>query len=374
MLKNKLRILKSKLKGNISNVKGWKSKRKILVIESDDWGSIRMPSKEAYMNFVRQGFGVENSLYNRFDSLASTEDLQLMFETLTAFKDINNNSLKITANTVVANPDFDKIRSNDFQKYIYEPFTKTLKKYPKHSKVFELWKQGINDDIFIPQFHAREHLNVNLWMEALQSGDKTIRYTFDQKTTYSGKSDYSFMDAFDFEKESELESLKMILADGLQLFENIFGFKSKSFIAPCYIWHPELEKVLKDNGVAYIQGMREQLVPTEKHFEYDKISHKLGDKNNIDQIYLRRNVTFEPSSMEGMDWVNYAFAQIETAFSWGKPAIITSHRVNYIGYLDEKNRDRSLKLLRELITKVQKKWPEVEFMSSDELGDIIKET
>jgi hypothetical protein len=27
------------------NSRGWKTKRKIVVIESDDWGSIRMPSK-----------------------------------------------------------------------------------------------------------------------------------------------------------------------------------------------------------------------------------------------------------------------------------------------------------------------------------------
>ncbi|NTW32234.1 MAG: hypothetical protein HGB12_06370 [Bacteroidetes bacterium] len=31
-----------------SNIPGWRTDRKILVIESDDWGSIRMPSKETY--------------------------------------------------------------------------------------------------------------------------------------------------------------------------------------------------------------------------------------------------------------------------------------------------------------------------------------
>ena len=89
-------------------------------------------------------------------------------------------------------------------------------------------------------------------------------------------------------------------------------------------------------------------------------------------ILMVSNATFEPSSIEGMDWVNYCFNQIETAFAWNKPAIITSHRVNYIGFLDKNNRDRSLELLTTLIQKVQKKWPEVEFLSSDQLGDMIK--
>ena len=373
-MKNKLRILKSKIRGNIFNSRGWKTNRKLLVIESDDWGSIRMPSKKVYHEFIKKGLGVENSLYNKFDSLASEEDLKALFDTLNSFQDIKGNPLVITANTVVANPDFNKIKKNNFEKYEYEPFTETLKKYPEHTNAFSLWQKGMDAKIFVPQFHAREHLNMALWMHALQSKDDILSFTFDHNTNYSGKSDYSFMEAFDFERKEELESLKLILFDGLDLFEKIFGFRSKSFIAPCYIWHPELEATLKEGGVEYIQGMREQLIPTEGHFKYIKLKHNLGDSNNLGQIYLTRNASFEPSSIEGMDWVNYCFNQIETAFAWNKPAIITSHRVNYIGYLDKNNRERSLKLLTALIEKVQKKWPVVEFLSSDQLGDSIKES
>ena len=373
-MKNKLRIFKSKIKGNILNAKGWKTDRKLLVIESDDWGSIRMPSKKVYTAFKKKGFGVEYSLYNRLDSLASEEDLTALFNLLQSFQDSKGKPLVITANAVVANPDFKKIKMRNFQEYAYEPFTETLKKYPSHANAFDLWKAGMEKKIFIPQFHAREHLNIALWMQALKANDKKVRFTFDHNTTYSGKSDYSFMDAFDFERIEELESLKLIVKEGLDLFEKLFGFRSRSFIAPCYIWHPELEATLKKCGVEYIQGTREQLIPTERHFEYNKIKHNLGETNDLNQIYLIRNATFEPSSIEGMDWVNYCFNQIETAFAWGKPAIITSHRVNYIGYLDKNNRERSLELLSALINKVQKKWPEVEFLSSDQLGDIIKQS
>jgi len=31
---------------NVANIPGWRTDRKIVVIESDDWGAIRMPSKE----------------------------------------------------------------------------------------------------------------------------------------------------------------------------------------------------------------------------------------------------------------------------------------------------------------------------------------
>jgi hypothetical protein len=37
-----------------------------------------------------------------------------------------------------------------------------------------------------------------------------------------------------------------------------------------------------------------------------------------------------------------------------------------------KHRDKNLKMLNQLMQQILKKWPEVEFMSSDELYKIIK--
>ena len=40
--------IKQTITHNLLNIPGWRTKRHIVVIESDDWGSIRMPSKEVY--------------------------------------------------------------------------------------------------------------------------------------------------------------------------------------------------------------------------------------------------------------------------------------------------------------------------------------
>ena len=65
--------------------------------------------------------------------------------------------------------------------------------------------------------------------------------------------------------------------------------------------------------------------------------------------------------------------EIKTAFTWRKPAIIASHRVNFIGYINPDNREQNLKLLVELLRKIVKKWPEVEFMTSDQLGKLMED-
>ena len=69
--------LKTQLAKNYINFRGWKTNRKIVVIESDDWGSIRMPSKLAYSNLLKKEIDVDKSyLYDTLDSLEKKEDLE----------------------------------------------------------------------------------------------------------------------------------------------------------------------------------------------------------------------------------------------------------------------------------------------------------
>jgi hypothetical protein len=63
--------------------------------------------------------------------------------------------------------------------------------------------------------------------------------------------------------------------------------------------------------------------------------------------------------------------EIKSAFFWRTPAIISTHRVNYASGMDIKNRDNNLKLLEMLLQNILRTWPDVEFVTSDELISII---
>lgn len=365
--------LKKALLQQTTNIRGWRTNRKLLVIESDDWGSIRMPSKEVFEIFEKKGYALNRSIYNRFDSLESEDDLAFLFETLHHFKDKNSNPLIFTANCVVANPDFDKIKSSGFEKYSYELVSETFKKYASHNKCVDLWKEGIYGKVFLPQFHGREHLNIKRWMNEIRKPKSTSRFCFDHQTTYIGgnQPDYNFMEALDFDNVNELPELLDITVDGLTLFRQVFGFNSKSFISPCYTWHSAIEPALKENGVDYIQGGIFQIQPPRINNKYKKKYHYMGEQSLNGQLYLIRNCFFEPTTNPTIDSVGQCINQIANAFRWKKPAIISSHRINYIGSLHEDNRNHNLMLLRQLITTVQKRWPDVEFMTTDKLGDLI---
>src|ERR1035437_5292112 len=102
---------------NVFYLPGWHTSRKIVVIESDDWGSIRMASTKAYKTFLQSGYPVDQSSYNRNDALECNEDLEFLFEVLSSVKDKYGNPAVMTINNIVANPDFEKIKCSDFQKY-----------------------------------------------------------------------------------------------------------------------------------------------------------------------------------------------------------------------------------------------------------------
>jgi hypothetical protein len=370
-MNNSVLNLRSALLQNLINIPGSRINRKIVVIESDDWGSIRMPSKEVYSNFIYRGFNISDSDYNRLDTLESNEDLEMLYQVLYSCKDSVGNPPVITANFVVGNPDFEKIRQSDFSEYHFEPVTETLKRYPQHDKVEALWKEGNSIRIFHPQFHGREHVNVIRWMNALREKTPEIMFTFDNKTTFSGDGDYNFMEVLDYNTTEDLAQMKESLAEGLDLFEKIFGFRSKSFIPPCYTWHSDLEEILYANGVKYIQGLVVQLIPTGSFGNYRKKYHFIGNRNSIGQYFLIRNCFFEPSLSKISDPVGECMSRINTAFRWRKPAVISTHRINFIGTLDEKNRSNNLKLFDDLLKHIIKNWPDVEFMTSDQLGDLI---
>ena len=64
--------------------------------------------------------------------------------------------------------------------------------------------------------------------------------------------------------------------------------------------------------------------------------------------------------------------QIAAAFKWNKPAIISSHRVNFAGGICKKNREAGLKELKLLLQTIVKRWPDVEFMSTASMLSKLK--
>lgn len=370
--------IKSIFSNTLLNLPGWHTRRKIVVIESDDWGSIRMPSIEAKLKLEQSGMLLENDPYSLYDTLADSNDLDALFDVLCSVKDKNGKHAVITADTNVANPDFEKIKATDYQQYYYEPFTDTLKRVQGSDKTFQRWQQGMAAGIFYPQFHGREHVNVRKWLHDLRVNHANVRQWFElgsYGTSYlvDKAQEGHYMTAFDSAMPEDITFYNQSITEGLNLFEQLFGFRSESFIATTYCWPLEVEPVLIKNGVRYLQGMVVQSIPVDggENFRKKK-SNFQGTRSKAGLIYLMRNAWFEPAQNPEFDWVGDCLRRIEIAFRCGKPATISMHRLNVIGGLVEENRTRNLALLKQLLKEIVKRWPDVEFMNSAQLGQLIE--
>ena len=370
--------MKYQLGQYIINIPGWRTKRKIVVFESDDWGSERTPSKETFDILLKNNLRVDLCPYSQFDRLESETDLKMLFDLLSRFKDQNNRHPVFTANFNLANPDFVKIKESDFNKYYYLNLEETIKqKYPDSSNNIEIIKNGINDGVFKPQYHHRDHLSTHLWLEQIRNGNKALQIGFNMgvfglgRITSPAIQKYHLAGLFyrnQKERQEVLEANKI----GIEFFKNYFGYKPESFIAPVYVWNSEFEKNLSDNGLKFIQGMWFQTgLKDDAITNKRKKFHYTGERNKYNQIFTVRNCSFEPSLVSGINHVDNCMKKIEFAFNHNKPAIISSHRVNYIGSLHSSNRNSNLRLLELLLTSIISKFPDVEFMSNDELGNLI---
>lgn len=376
-LKKNIIDIKFYINRSLSNLVGWQTSKKIVVFESDDWGSTRMPSNKSFDRLLNQGLDLASAdayRYNRYDGLATSADLERLFEVLIEYKDKNNFAAKFTPMAIMANPSFDEIEKSGFEEYFFIPFTEALKNTKGCERSLSLWKEGIERDIFVPQLHGREHLHVNIWLHYLKTGHKHTRLAFNEKFwgflangTELPRIDYQ--EAFQIYLPDDLEYQRKVLKDATDIFQSTFNYTATYFVPPNGPFNNSLNNDLNKYGIKFRSVAKKQIEPT-IDFKYKTKYHYIGQYDKSGITYITRNAFFEPSQ-PGKDRVNACLNEIDIAFKMRKPAVISTHRVNYVGSKDPINRDNGLTQLSQLLKEITKRWPDVEFKTSAELGELI---
>lgn len=360
------------------NILGKKTNRKIVVIYVDDFGSIRTKNAEAKNKLTALGIPMDATRYS-FDTLLSNEDFGMLYDVLTSVKDKNGHHACFTPFANIANPDFDRIRSSGYQTYYRESFVKTLERYGNsHNQVYEYWKQGIAENIFRPEYHGTEHLNVCRFMKALQDGHKSTLAAFDNESVcqpaFPGeRAIRKAFGIFAIDNEAENESLREDLKVGLNMFEELLGYRSSQFTPGGGMHSYLINQDLLDNGIKYLHVGRTIHYPLgDSKF---KTEHAYtGKKNSIGQTYIVRNCPFETifdDCRYNHNVVKTCLDNIEAAFKMHNLAFVSSHRVNFAGNIESEHRDNSMKQLRILLSEIVKRWPDVEFMSGAEMTHFL---
>lgn len=360
--------IKNKIKSLVKTFlmkKGLKTNKKIVVFESDDWGADRNYSKEnldkllsLYPEFAPDG-------YQKFDTLESDEDVRELKKVLLSCRGADNSPAVFTLNFATFNLNTEEMKNADLKETKLVPIELYYKEKNGSGKVLAEVADGEYKGCFASELHSREHINSETLIADIKGGNKLVADALDLKIVGVNSENYCGMDTLNTSEENS----KAILEDAMEEYEKVFGKVSESYIAPCYTWKPSDEKVLENLGVKYLQGKLFQNLPVGKD-KYKKVYHKFGEKSkNANLYYFYRNCFFEPTRdrLKGKsddEILKKTMQEIKLAFRCKKPAVICSHRVNFVSGIAKENRTSNLKLLKELLEKIKQEYPDVIFESS----------
>ncbi len=170
-----------------------------------------------------------------------------------------------------------------------------------------------------------------------------------------------------------------LLGDELELsvasFTELFGRRPRSVVAPDYVWNRSHEKMWRDAGIAIIQSKREQrwvgvggAITNRIYKVLERSWRRITDP---DLVYLERNCRFEPAQEgPGAGTVENCLESVLAAWKRGEPAIIETHRVNYVN-LDSEITDRCFADLAELLSSIAAQpGPRPQFVDDSELAQL----
>lgn len=341
--------------------------RRWIVFDSDDWGGQRIPSRKVFDQLLSVELVSGESAYDR-DTLEHADDLTALAEVLAAATGADGGTAVFSAYCNPANPDFDAIRRSGFSAYHFEPFTTTLARRGDETETMAAWQQAMHAGVIVPQYHGREHLQVQAWLEALAASDR-VRMGFDlgyYSVALPSASEVlkGFRAANFFRRADELDALAEIIRSGADCFAQVFGTSAEIYCPTNNVFHPALYAAVREAGCRSIVRHMRNKTPDGRGGL--RTLWGPGPVAAAGLAWHGRNATFEPVQGFGVD---HALAGIASAFAWGIPAIISTHRVNYVGGIDVAQRDRGLFALRELLREIRRRWPDACYVSSARLSE-----
>ena len=252
--------MKQRLSDNLKNLRGWRTPRKLVAFAVDDYANVRVASREARQRLIDAGLDLSHQM-DRYDTLESRQDLEALFDVLDSVRDSQDHPAKFTAYALSANPDFARIRA-DGEHYHGEPVPATFARLEAeqpaaYQGAWALWQEGMERGLLQPQFHGREHLNVDLFEHKLRSGAADLCANLEQDSLAGIADDpampgVGFTHAFGLHDAAALPGHREILADGLDRFEQVWGFRSRTFTPPAQKLHPSLYETAESAGIVSI--------------------------------------------------------------------------------------------------------------------------
>lgn len=310
----------------------------VLIIESDDWG----PGDAC------QGQALENIIH-----------------ILNRYHDSQGNSPTMTLGLTLAIADGEKIQASGFKQY----YRKRLDA-PEFENILGRIKEGQSNGVFYLQLHGMEHY----WPPALMQSQESNMVIRDWLVSSNKTEDLPshlqsrWSDGSQLPSKSiEEREINDYVREECDVFNSLFEHSPVVIVPPTFDWNSLVEKAWVSQGLKTLvtPGMKfkgrdenGRLIPTG-----DMIFNGMQSQTGL--TYLVRDNYFEPVRGHKSEDVE---RDITIKSEFARPTLLEMHRFNYY----KETAQASLSELDRMLSRVCNNFPQIRFMTTEYLAQIIK--
>ena len=323
-----------------------------VVLESDDWGLCGwVPDDRAHRALANlPAFRTEAGLRYGRSTLETSEDVRLLAAELLEWRGGDGFPPVWQANTIVANPDYARMHPP-----LFEFDELPLCVHPELPARWErpgLWdavRRAEADGVWWAELHGLHHLPETAWLGALRRGESDARRAHEQSSPICRAAEAS--GEYDAAEPKELRSRSVRRA--AQAFRTLFGRAPTSFCPPDYRFDDWFEEEAAAIGLTTFQGKAEQAgrgwTPLRRRWFGLRFPHHVGTRFNMPpRIAFEPEGVAVPRTSRGLE---AAMRGVYEAWAQGRPAVVSTHRMNY-AHLDAARTRASREALRELLRRL----------------------
>jgi hypothetical protein len=327
-------------------VRAWREpvlRAPVLIFESDDWGYGPLEQAE------------------RLDEIASV---------LSRHRDSAGHPAVMTLGVVLCGPDTGRMAAENCAAYRRIGLSS-----PALARVRAAMASGARDGVFALQLHGMEHF----WPGVLLSRtahDSSVREwltggSFPETERLPPALQSRWIDASSLPSQAlPADAIEIAAEEEVTAFHAMCGQPAEVVVPPTFVWTPAVETAWRRAGVRVLitPGVRYGRRDAEGKPVKDGTVFHNGQQSTPGLTCLVRDAYFEPALGHRAE---RALAEVEAKRRLGRPALMETHRSNFVG--ESAKTARSLAELDRLLGTARQRWPGMRFVSCAELARQYRE-
>ena len=342
---------------------GFHCSRPLVLLQSDDWGRVGVRDAEGLEELRRGGLNLGERPYDLY-SMETAGDVLELVDCLRSVRDSTGASPSLEMNFLVANLDFAATTAAGFREIAIKPLADGLPGKWLRPGLLDAYREGSASRVLAPALHGSTHFcRPAVEAALLEQGERAQRL----QTLWAAETPYIHWRmpwvGYEYWHPERPEQERFLtpaeqaqwIGWAVNSYRQVFDQEPVSACAPGYRANATTHRLWAQHGIRVAQSGTGRV----------RAPHR--DANEL--LHTYRSIDFEPALQPDRQWEDAA----REAGKWlerGLPFIISTHSINFQSTLAP-NRQRTLPMLRNLLLALVKRYPDVLFVNSRQLHEIV---